>query len=98
MNYWEGYMNWPVKNGWKCETCGDYEGMTWGFVHGTCRCNQCHAQYTMRDKKGNAVDIPLSLLKDDYKEPAKTGWELFKTPMSEWEDSEWEQAIAKAKE
>ena len=95
MNYWQGYMNWPVKKGWKCETCSEYSGMTWGMPHAVCRCNVCHAQYTMRPD-GDIVDVPVPMMKDEYKDAAKNGWKMYKKPISEWDDQMWDDAGMKA--
>ena len=94
MNYWRGYMNWPLAEYWKCETCGENEGLTWGLVHAQARCNVCHTEYRMRVDDGTITDKPVCRLKDEYKEPAKKGWTMYHIPISEWDDSKWDRAIA----
>lgn len=89
MDYWEGFMNWPVKVGWVCETCGEYKGMTWGIPHAVCSCNVCHTVYRMRDDKDAITDTPISQLKDEYKEAAKLGFTKLKKPISEFSIDEW---------
>lgn len=90
MNYWEGFMNWPLNPDWKCQTCGEHAGLTWGMVHAECRCNACHTQYYMRDENKQMVDMPVCMLKDEYKEPAKQLWGKLHTHMSEWTDEDWD--------
>ncbi|MEN6321714.1 MAG: hypothetical protein ABFD82_23570 [Syntrophaceae bacterium] len=89
MNFWEGYMNWPLDNGWKCPICGGRE-LTWGLVHARCRCNTCHVEYRMRDDEDNRVDTPICLLKTEYTEPFKKIWTEKQTPVDEVTDDEWE--------
>jgi len=93
MEYWEGYMNWPLKEGWKCETCGSSGPLQWGLVNGQCRCEQCQTQYHMRDEKNEVTDTPICQLKEECKQPAKALWEKLKTPMEEWEDSDWDSVM-----
>ena len=97
MNYWEGYMNWPIDEGWECETCGSLGYLTWGMPHAVCRCNNCHTQYSMRDfsqEDDPVVTIPISRLLDEYKLPAKYGWEIHKMQLiSEWDDDMWDEAL-----
>ncbi len=90
MNCWQGVMNWPISADWVCETCGKRVGLTWGFVHSECRCNACHTQYKMRDENRKIISVPISLLKEEYKEPAKRGWELYNVPISELSKVMWE--------
>lgn len=91
IEYWSGKMNWPLEEGWKCETCG-HTDFTWGLIHGVCRCDQCHTQYYMRiDSKD--IALPICLLKEKYKEPAKKGWILYHKPISEWTDEEWDKVF-----
>lgn len=96
MEYWEGYMNWPLIDGWKCQTCGTNAGLTWGFVHAECRCNKCHTGYYMR-ADGKVTDTPVCLLKSEYREPARIGYDIYNIPISEWTDAEWDRAIEAAK-
>lgn len=95
MNYWQGFMNWGLQPNWTCETCGEYAGLTWGMVHAQCRCNKCHTEYRMRNKKDEIVTQPISQLKDEYKEPAKNGWQKYGKPIDEFTDNEWDEVIAK---
>lgn len=96
MNFWEGYMNWKLVDGWKCQTCGSND-LIWGLVHAQCRCNVCHTQYYMRDDNGNITDNPICLLKDEYKEPAKIGWNKYNLPLSVWDDEMWNTAFEECK-
>ena len=89
MDYWRGWMNWPVDIGWQCETCG-YQGLTWGLVHGECRCDRCHSIYTMRAQDDEIVTIPISRLKEEFKEPARFGWEQHRKPLDEFTKEEWD--------
>lgn len=74
MQYWRGRMNWPLSREWYCEICGvkgTLRGLTWGFVHAECRCNQCHAVYRMKDAEGNMVSTPVLNMRDEFVHPAK---------------------------
>ena len=96
MDYWRGYMNWPLDEGWSCETCGN-RILIWGLIHGICRCDTCHTEYSMRDSSQDdnlVVTIPICILKPEYKQHVKSGWKLFHNPISEWNDDQWEQALA----
>lgn len=94
MNYWSGYMNWPLMEGWFCEVC-NHRGLTWGFVHGICRCDNCHTEYHMRPD-GTVINIPFCMLKDDYREAAKVGWEKFRSPITSWDDDKWDEVMGAA--
>jgi len=89
MEYWSGYMDWPLDSDWRCEICGG-RSMTWGFVHAQCRCNNCHTQYMMRDAKRQRVTVPISMLKPEYKAPAKSAWAALRIPVDELRDQDWE--------
>ena len=95
MNYWEGFMDWPKNANWKCETCQHTE-LVWGLIHSQCRCDICHTEYRMQDDDNKVVDIPICMLKEEYKTPARAGWIKFHTPISEWGDSEWDEVIAES--
>jgi len=95
MEYWQGYMTWPLEKDWKCETCEEYVELIWGLVHGVCRCNRCHTQYTMYDSNKEIVKIPICLLKEEYKKSACKGWKLYHRPLSEWNDDDWDKLGAK---
>lgn len=89
MNYWEGNMWWPITEGWKCEICGKNDGLTWGLVHGVCRCNNCHTQYNMRDfdREDNPVmETPICRLKSEYKEPLKLAYQKYQVPITKMSD------------
>ena len=92
MDYWNGYMNWGIDKNWKCEVCGKYEGMIWGLVHATCRCNVCHTEYRMRDGKDEVVDTPICQLKPEFFEPAKIGFAKYNKPIDEFTDEEWKES------
>jgi hypothetical protein len=76
MNYWSGYMNWPLDEDWRCEICGGYYGLTWGMVHAECRCNNCHALYSMRanDEQRTVLTKPRLILRAEFIQPAKEAW------------------------
>ena len=86
-------MDWPVKQGWECETCGENVGLTWGLMHGICRCNLCHTQYSMRDDE-EVVRIPVCQLKDEYKIPAQKLWRTCRLAVDEATDEDWDKAMA----
>ena len=92
MNYWRGLMDWPLDVNWRCETCGINAGLEWGFVHAQRRCNQCHTQYTMRadDKERTVVTCPISMLREEYKVPARLAFARYQKPIDQLSDSEWE--------
>ena len=93
MEYWEGQMDWGLDNDWVCEICGQYKGLTWGLIHGICRCNQCHTEYSMRDNAREdrpVVTRPICLLKNEYREPIKLSWEVIHIPISELTDKQLE--------
>ena len=97
MNYWRGYMDWPIVKGWACSTCGSTGGLIWGIVHGVCRCDQCHTQYKMRNlETGEITDTPALLLKPEYITPAKIAWNTYHKPISELADDEWDKCFEKA--
>lgn len=92
MEYWRGYMDWPVDPDWVCETCGG-RVLIWGLVHGVCRCDTCHTQYHMRPD-GEIVMVPVCRLKPEYKASAKAGWREYHKPISEWTDEMWDRAFS----
>ncbi len=67
--------------------------LTWGLVHGVCRCNRCHTQYNMRPD-GEIVTRPVLMLKPEYVDAAKWAWKEWGQPLSELSDSKWDKAIA----
>lgn len=95
MNYWRGIMNWPLIEGWKCEICDGFYDLTWGLAYGTCRCNNCHAEYLMSwyGENGDIV-ITTEPRLSEHKEIVKIGWNLLKTPLSEWEQEDWDSFYA----
>jgi hypothetical protein len=93
MQYWRGFMNWPLDRDWKCPTCGE-RVLIWGFIHAQCRCDVCHTEFHMRDLETNdVVNIPILMLKKEYQEPAKLGYEHLKKPISEFSDDDWDYAF-----
>ena len=91
MEYWRGYMDWPIDPEWYCEICGD-NVLIWGLVHGVCRCRSCHVQYDM----GNAKEprtTPLCMLKEDYREPYLWTWDRMQKPVDELTDEQWDMAF-----
>lgn len=91
MNYWQGYMDWPLDENWKCVICGGYYGLTWGLVHGECRCNQCHAVYQMRanDEKRTILTIPQCLIKPAFANAAKEFYAQTGRPIDEATKEDW---------
>jgi hypothetical protein len=93
-------MNWPRDETWRCETCGD-DGyaLEWLMIHGRCRCEKCGTQYQMRGENDEVLTRPFCLLKEEYKAPAKAGWEAWHIPYNEWDDDQWNEAfeLAEAK-
>ena len=104
MTAWRGMMDWPMDTNSICRTCGTRfrehglvglvlgTKLTWGFIHGVCRCSVCHTQYTMRDPHGRHVAVPICRLKEEYKAPAKVGWALLGTPVDTWTEQQWKEA------
>ena len=90
MEYWRGEMWWTLSEDWRCIVCG-HKGMTWGFVHAECRCDMCHARYYMRDRDKKVVTVPITLLKDNFREPARELWEKYRLPIDELTDAQWEE-------
>ena len=81
-------MNWPLDPDWHCEICEDTV-LIWGLVHGVCRCQSCHVEYSM----GNAREpktVPDCMLKEDYRAPVLWGWDMYQKPIDEWTDEEWD--------
>ena len=98
MNHWEGAMNWPLKQGWVCEICGDVSRyLIWGLPHGLCRCNTCHTQYRMRDAKDNIIDVPICQIKPEYYEVWKKLWNETHKPIDLLTDEEWDKEIGEQK-
>ena len=95
MKYWQGYMNWSLNPNWKCEICGENQGLTWGLVHAQCRCNVCHTQYRMRDEKDEVVKKPICQLKPKYYDAFKLIWEVYKQQIEEVSDEQWEEQLTK---
>jgi hypothetical protein len=95
-DYWEGYMNWPRDPDWTCEICGKNAGLTWGLAHAECRCNLCHAVYTMRDwtQDGDPiVTTPICRIKPEYREAAVKIWKDLAKPLDEVSESVWDQYL-----
>jgi hypothetical protein len=97
MEYWRGWMNWPLAKNWTCPTCGNCI-LVWGFIHAQCRCDTCHTQFMMRDENKKIVTVPICLLKEEYKEPAKAAFEYFKKPIDKLYDDEWDFAFSECME
>jgi len=91
MDYWRGYMDWPLASEWECIVCGA-RVLVWGFIHGICRCEHCHAEYAMLDRS-KRVTVPISLLKDEYVEPAKYLWGKYHKPLDEYDNGDWDEAL-----
>ena len=88
MEYWQGYMNWPLDRDWVCETCGRDAGLEWGIVHAQCRCNDCNTENTMRadDEPRTILITPRCRLKDEYREPIKQVFAKYQVPIDEMTD------------
>ncbi len=97
MNYWEGYMDWPLDKEWRCEICGG-RALTWGIVHAMCRCDRCHVHYMMRDKgKDEVITVPRSIIKPEYGEAFKTIFRETSKRLEDVADEEWDKAgVSKA--
>lgn len=96
MNYWYGIMDWPIDGNWKCETCNEWSGLTWGIVHAECRCDKCHSIYTMRDNSKEErplVTTPISRLKKEYQNAAPYAWEHYQIPLDDMTDTHWNYAF-----
>jgi hypothetical protein len=96
MQYWKGYMNWPIDKNWNCETCDGGRYLIWGMPHAVCRCKHCHTQYAMRDfsqEDDPVVTVPISRLREEYKQPARLGWQIHRVPITEWDDNMWDEAF-----
>ena len=92
MEYWRGYVNWPLDPNWSCKTCGG-RTLIWGIQHGVCRCDDCHTQYTMQEND-KRITQPKCLLKPEYQEPAQAGWKYYHKPISQWHDEMWDFAFS----
>lgn len=90
MDYWQGYMNWPLSKDWVCEICGEKVWLEWGMMHAQCRCSLCHTQYRMKDDKDKMVDIPICQIKPEYYETWKKLWQNLHKPLEQITDEEWE--------
>jgi hypothetical protein len=96
MDEWRGYMNWPLVESWRCETCGSSGPLIWGLQHGICRCDVCHTHYDMRDKNESRVETPICLLKPEYNLAARVGWEHLRIPLDKFDDEQWDYALRAA--
>lgn len=93
MEYWTGIMNWPIIEGWKCQTCKEETYLIWGMINGECRCSICHTEYFMKNKDGTRIDNPRCTLKEKYVMPTQKAWEKLGIPMDEMTNEEWEEFI-----
>ena len=108
---WHGTMNWPIEADWKCEVCGNKplmipcgpeghavisHGLTWGLAHGSCRCNECHAQYRMCDVAYNRLTTPALAYDAYWAAVARAGWNEFHAPLDEWTKAihDWAMGVA----
>ena len=91
VEYWRGYMDWPLDENWKCDICDGYFGLTWGLVHGECRCNRCHAIYQMcaNDKERTVLIKPICLVRPIFIQPAKLFYEHTGKPIDEATKEDW---------
>ena len=86
MEYWKGYMDWPLDQKWACEVCGG-QTLIWGMVHAQCRCGICHTHYHMRDD-GKRVTIPIWQIKPEYATVVKEMWQEYQRPIEELDTGE----------
>ena len=98
MEYWKGTVDWPISPDWKCQTCGTkpitvgnsiIAGLTWGFVNGTFRCDECHTQYSLREGQ-TILPNPTCRLKSEYVDKVKLAWTKYHTPIDELTYEQWE--------
>ena len=94
MSYWEGYMDWPLKKGWRCEICG-HTILIWGISTGCCRCDICHTEYTMYGANEQETDTPICRIRPDYYDAWKALWQELKKPIELTTDVEWNNALKK---
>ena len=92
MEEWQGGMSWPLAADWGCLYCGT-RSLTWGFIYARCRCNECHAQYHMRDGKGEIVAVPISVIRPEYASAFALVWERHQIPIDEIGNAEWDRAF-----
>ena len=87
-------MDWPIREGWTCETCGAEHGrigeppLVWGIVNGACECSQCRTPYMMRDG-GEILAEPRSMVRPESKAIFRRGWLLYGTPFTSWTEHQW---------
>lgn len=91
---WKGWVNAPIAADWTCIVCGSAPALMWGLVHGHCRCDKCHAEYTFRDEDDKIVTRPISFVKPEYLEPAKYAWRTWGIPVNNLTFERWERAFA----
>lgn len=97
MDYWKGFMDWPLAPDWACEFCGEQAGLTWGMPHGMCRCNNCHAVYRMYDEDGKRTAVPQDAMKSEYSAAFRLIWAELQIPASDVSDKVWDEYIAKTR-
>jgi len=91
MEYWRGAMNWPIPPDWKCPICDQRYGLTWGLVHGECRCNLCHAIFSMGASNA-MLPAPKLRIRTEYLGAAKSLWAIKRLPLDEFTQEEWDDA------
>ena len=87
-------MNWPINPEWRCPVCGN-NYLVWGFVYGQCRCDTCHAVFTMC-KGLEILTEPRCLIKPDSLVVFKNIWIESKTKFDEMTDELWERGFSEA--
>jgi len=87
-------MNWPLKEGWVCEVCGEFHGLTCMSTHAYCYCNHCHVQYWMRDYENlqSVVDTPLLDVETGWINAVKEGWKAWHRAIDDWTEADWDKA------
>jgi len=93
---WESFMNWPLAEGWTCETCGTgprHEGITsgliWGYTRGICTCTTCYTQYSMLNENKVRVSTPISQLTEEFKAPARIAWAKYHSDIDAMPPEQW---------
>ena len=82
-------MDWPIEDGWQCETCERKVVLEWMAVHGICRCTACGTVYnmgTVEDKRA----VPKNIMNSP--EATKIVWgkthaDVFDAPDDLWAEA-----------
>jgi hypothetical protein len=83
IEWWKGWMDWPLDKDWECVVCGRRQLM-WGFIHAQCRCDACHTQYRMRDlETDEVVATPICMLKPELRDIIIELYQIERIPIDE---------------